>query len=107
MLAAGRHELQLVADTVGFRSTREVNVPVGKTVNVDVPMPDGRIDANALPWADVFVDGRAVGQTPLAGIAVRVGRHVITFRHPQLGERTVDSLVTLQAPARVSVDLRK
>ena len=41
------------------------------------------------------------------GVGVPLGRHVVTFRHPQLGERTVECVVTSQAPARVSVDLRK
>ncbi|MGE5360170.1 MAG: PEGA domain-containing protein [Bacteroidales bacterium] len=107
MLPAGRHEVQLVAESVGFRATRQVDVPAGRTANLDVSMPNGRVDANALPWAEVLIDNRRIGETPLAGIPVPAGRHLVTFRHPQLGERTVECLVTLQAPARVSVDLRK
>ena len=79
----------------------------GKTVSLDVVPPKSRVDINALPWAEVLIDNQRVGDTPLSGVMVAIGRHVITFRHPQLGERSVDCLVTLTAPARVSVDLRK
>ncbi len=107
MLPAGRHQLQLVAEGVGFKTTNDVQVPVGKTATLEVAVPEGKMDINALPWAEVSIDNRRVGETPLGGVRVPIGRHVVTFRHPQLGDRTVECLVTLQSPARVSVDLRK
>ena len=57
--------------------------------------PDGRLNANAQPWAQVLVDGRPIGDTPLANVAVPVGDHEVTFRHPQLGERR--QRITVQA----------
>ena len=107
MLPAGHHQLQLVAEGLGFTTTRDVQVPVGKSATLEVVVPDGKMDINALPWAEVSIDDRRIGETPLGGVSVPIGRHVVTFRHPQLGERTVDCLVTLQGPVRVSVDLRK
>jgi hypothetical protein len=107
MLPAGVHLMQLVAEGVGYKTTREVQVLAGKTVTIDVIPPKSRVDINALPWAQVLIDNQPVGDTPLSGVMVPIGRHVITFRHPELGERSVDCLVTLQGPARVSVDLRK
>ncbi len=107
MLAAGRHELQLVADGVAYRTTREVQVPVGKTITLEVILPNARLDINASPWAEVLIDNRRIGETPLSGVAVPIGRHVVTFRHPELGERTAEYLITLQGPTRLSVDLRK
>lgn len=35
------------------------------------------------PWADVTVDGRVVGQTPLEAIALAPGSHSVILTHPQ------------------------
>ncbi|NOZ00944.1 MAG: protein kinase [Deltaproteobacteria bacterium] len=43
---------------------------------------------NARPWAEVFLDGRNLGRTPIIGLDTTAGRHVVVFRHPELGERT-------------------
>jgi hypothetical protein len=107
MLAAGRHELQLVSDAVAFKATREVQVPVGRTVALEVIVPSAKVNINALPWAEVLIDNRRIGETPLSGVSIPIGRHVVTFRHPDLGERSAEYLITLQGPARISVDLRK
>jgi hypothetical protein len=57
-----------------------------------------------LPWADVFVDGRSIGTTPLANVRCRFGSHQIVWRHPQLGERSQTVNVTEHTPVRVGVD---
>jgi hypothetical protein len=62
---------------------------------------------NAIPWADVSVDGQPVGQTPIGNLALTIGPHEVLFRHPQLGEQRHAVTVTMKAPARLSVDLRK
>jgi serine/threonine-protein kinase len=62
---------------------------------------------NAIPWAEVWVDGRQVGETPLANVSVPIGSHEVLFRHPELGEKHVRALVTATAPAKVSVDMRQ
>jgi serine/threonine-protein kinase len=62
---------------------------------------------NAVPWADVTIDGTAVGETPLGNVPVSIGPHTLVFRHPQLGEQTRTVVVTTQSPPRISVDLRK
>jgi 1,6-anhydro-N-acetylmuramate kinase len=55
-----------------------------------------------VPWADVWIDGAAAGQTPLANVSLLIGRHEILFRHPQLGERREVAVVKVDGIARVS-----
>jgi serine/threonine-protein kinase len=69
-------------------------------------MPQGVINVNAAPWAEVFIDGRKVGETPIGNLAVSIGPHELVFRHPQLGEKRQAVSVTLNAPVRVSVDMK-
>jgi hypothetical protein len=107
MVSAGRHEIEIVNDTLGYRATRVVQVPPGKVAPVRLDLPRGTVNLNALPWAEVWVDGEKVGDTPLGNLAVPIGPHEIVFRHPQLGEQRHAVTVTLTSPTRLSVDLRK
>jgi len=106
MLTAGRHDIELTNDTLGYHATRGVVVPPGKVAPVTVELPQGVINLNAAPWAEVFIDGRRVGETPIGNLAVTIGPHEVVFRHPQLGEKRQAVSVTLNAPVRVSVDMK-
>lgn len=107
MLPVGGHELDLVSEEVGFRTRRSIRVEAGRPAVLRVDMPRVSLHVNALPWAEVWIDGERIGETPLGNIQQPLGRHEVVFRHPQLGERRVSVLVTLKEPARVSADLRK
>lgn len=103
-LPSGRHELELKNDEFEFRSVITVDIQVGGLTSADVMLPDGLLSLNALPWAEVLVDGRAEGTTPLANLAIPIGRHEVIWRHPQLGERRQEVSVPARTPVRLSVD---
>ena len=105
-LPAGRHDLDITSDALGFRARRSVVVQAGQTANVRVDTPTAPLSVNALPWADVLIDGQPVGQTPLANVPVPIGTREVVFRHPTYGERTQRVTVTLKGPARVSVNMQ-
>jgi hypothetical protein len=107
MVSAGRHDLELVNETLGYRATKVVQVAPGKVSAVRVDWPKGTIALNAIPWADVWIDGEKVGETPIGNLSVPVGAHEVIFRHPDLGEQRHAVSVTATAPARLSVDMRK
>jgi hypothetical protein len=106
MMAAGRHEVELVNETLGYRVTRAIQVPPGKVAALSVDLPQGVLNVNASPWAEVWVDGRRVGETPIGNLPISIGPHEIVFRHPQLGEKRQAVSVTLKAPVRLSVDMK-
>jgi serine/threonine protein kinase len=107
MVSAGRHEIEIVNEVLGYRSVKTVQVPAGRVTPIKVDWPRGTIAINAVPWAEVSIDGDRVGETPIGNYALPIGPHEIVFRHPELGELRQVATVTLRAPARVSVDLRK
>jgi hypothetical protein len=107
MVSAGKHEFMLVNDALAYRTTRSVVVSPGKVSAIRLEFPKGSMALNAQPWAEVWVDGERIGETPIGNIAVAVGTHEVIFRHPQFGEQVVRATVTATAPARVSVDMRK
>lgn len=66
------------------------------------------LDLNAIPWADVWVDGASRGTTPVRGMSLPAGRHRVRLVNGPLGvERTI--VVTLRAAETrtVVVNLRE
>ena len=104
-VAAGRHELDLVNLELGYRSRRVVNIRAGRTLLLEVTPASGSVSVNASPWADVWIDGKAVGETPLAKLSVPLGEHEFVFRHPQLGEKRQSALVRADGITLVSAKL--
>jgi serine/threonine-protein kinase len=107
MLPVGSHDLDLSNSALEFTAKRNVKIVAGKTTDLAIALPMGKLSINAVPWADVSIDGRAAGTTPLGNLSVPVGTHEIVFRNPQLGERRQTVTVKSQTPTRIGVDLSK
>jgi PEGA domain len=107
MLPAGDHEVEMLNEPLGFRVTRTVRIAAGKTATTRVDLPNGTLSVNAQPWAEVWIDGERVGETPIGNLQRPIGTHQVVFRHPDLGERRESVVITLLQPARLGVDLRK
>jgi hypothetical protein len=107
MLPAGRHEIELISEHLGYRETRVVQVSPGRTANIAVTLPKGSVSLNAIPWASVSIDGESVGDTPIGNLQLTVGPHEVVFRNTELGEQRRVVTVTTRAPVRLSVDLTK
>ena len=105
-LPAGRHDLQFTNKALGIDTRRTVDVAANTEAPVALDVEPGSVNVNALPWASVSIDGAAVGDTPLANLALAVGPHDVVFKHPELGERRLRVNVTAGTPLRVSTDLR-
>lgn len=107
LLPAGPHELELVNAALDYRITRTVIVAGGQTAAVSLVRPRGTISVNALPWAEVWIDGQRAGETPIGNYALPIGTHELVFRHPDLGEQHKTVTVGAQSPVRVGVDMKK
>ena len=107
MVPAGKHEIEISNIPLMYRSVRTVQVSPGKVAPIKIELPQQRLAVNAVPWAEVWVDGEKVGETPIGDLKVAVGPHEVIFRHPDLGEQRHAITVTAASPARLSVDLRK
>jgi hypothetical protein len=104
---AGTHQLDLINTALGINLRRPVTFRAGQITNMDVTVPPGRVSINAQPWAEVFIDTRLVGETPLANLNVPVGEHEVLFRHPEFGERRQRITVRADAPTRVSASFER
>jgi hypothetical protein len=84
-----------------------VQITAGASASVSVALPSAPLSLNAVPWAEVWVDGTRVGETPIGNHMVPIGTHDVVFRHPEFGERRQSVVVSLKSPGRVSVDMRR
>jgi hypothetical protein len=107
MLAAGAHELEFVNATLGYREKRSVQIAPGRLTNLNLELPHGVVNLNASPWAEVYLDGERIGETPIGNLSVPIGPHEIVFRHPQFGEKRHAVSVTTGIPVRVSVEMKQ
>ena len=92
---------------MNFREVRRVEVTVNRGVAMAVALPQGVLNINAVPWAEVFVDGQRIGETPVSQLALPIGPHEILYRHPQHGDRRITVIVKVGTPGRTFVDFTK
>jgi serine/threonine-protein kinase len=106
-LPSGRHVLTLRNEALGFQTTRTVHVHGDAATTATVDVPSGALSLNASPWAEVWLDGARVGDTPLGNLTVPIGAHEVVLRHPELGEHRRQVIVAATGVARLSIDLRE
>ena len=106
-LPAGFTELELVNRDLEFRTMATVDVRRGERVTLAVALPRGTMNINAQPWADVYVDGARMGETPLGNISLPIGSHRIVLQHPELGSMSHDAVVKVGGVTHVTADLRR
>ena len=105
MLSPGRHDLTLTNRELGYSAKQTVEIVPGeeRVLNIE---PKGTVNVNALPWAEVWIDGTRMGETPLANLEVPLGTREFVFKHPTHGERRITTVITAKAPP-ISVDFTK
>jgi PEGA domain-containing protein len=107
LMPAGEHIFEFSDAALGFEESRTVKIVAGRAQNVSIELPEVPISINATPWAEAWLDGRSLGQTPIGNITTTIGSHEVVLRHPQLGERRITAVVTMKEAARVAVDMRR
>ena len=106
MLSPGQHELTLVNRDLGFKTVQEVTVDAGEVRSITVE-PKGTVSINAVPWAEVWLDGQKLGDTPLANMRVPLGVREFVFKHPQHGEKKVTVTIRADETTPVAADFTR
>lgn len=81
-VAPGKHEIELVNAALGYRLKQSIEVEAGQTVSLHVAPAQGWATIYAVPTAEVSIDGKPVGRTPLGPLPLALGEHTVTFTHP-------------------------
>jgi hypothetical protein len=69
------------------------------------PVPRAQLAIAVRPWADVEIDGKPYGRTPLAEIALEPGEHAVELVHPAYWPRHRWIVVFPGSVFRLDVDL--
>jgi hypothetical protein len=106
VLPAGDRTLVFVNAALEFREERQVKVVAKKKSVLTIDAPDGILHVNARPWAEVWIDGRRVGETPLGNVPVPIGEHEVVFRYPGQPEKLATVTVGARSAARVTMEFQ-
>jgi hypothetical protein len=87
-LSPGEHRVRLDNRVLGVSRTIRVALRPGEELSRKEAFAKGRLNVSSQPWADVFVDGKKLGTTPLAARELWEGRHAVRLVGAQ-GEKTI------------------
>ncbi len=85
--AGGASATHTGAATAGHAPTSGVNGTAADAPAAAEPSARARLSVNALPWAELRLDGRALGTTPRRALPVSSGNHVLLLECPPLGRQ--------------------
>ena len=85
-LPPGKHALRLVNKDLGLEQELDVDVTEGQTVKTEVSFKKGWLLIRASPWAEVRLDGKALGTTPIPAQEVYEGSHLVELSNSDLGK---------------------
>jgi hypothetical protein len=97
--------LELSNTAAGYREATTIRILPGQITTLRPDLPQSTLDIESTPNAKVVIDGREVGETPLAPIALTIGPHDIVFKHPDFPDRRVSTFIKVATPSHVSIDL--
>jgi hypothetical protein len=106
MLSPGLHQLTLSNRQLGYKTVQIVDIEPGEERSINV-QPTGALNVNANPWAEVWMAGNKIGETPIAGLQVPLGTHEILFKNPLYPEKRVTVTVSGSGTAIAAVDFLK
>ena len=106
MLSPGLHQLTLSNRQLGYKGVQIVDVEPGEERSINI-QPTGALNANAVPWAEVWMAGKKVGETPIADLQVPLGTYEVLFKNPQFPERRVTVTILGTGSAIAAVDFTK
>ncbi len=107
LVRPGRHNLEFANKELGLKLRQSVDAAPGQVLTVPLEIPTGMMNVYADVTAEVFVDGRKVGETPLSSLQLPLGPHDVVLNHPRYGDVRYSVRVTLAAPVHLRVTFRK
>jgi hypothetical protein len=87
LLPPGRYRVRLVNTRLKYRGEVTLVVRSAQVTAHTVRLPDGHVQVNTEPGAEVWIEGKRAGVAPLGALPVPLGSREIVVRHPDLGER--------------------
>jgi serine/threonine-protein kinase len=84
-LKPGRHSIVVSSPTLASPRTLSVDLKPNEAALRVVHGGSGKLRAAVTPWAEVIVDGKVLGTTPLQAVELAEGPHSVTLKNGDLG----------------------
>ena len=102
-VAVGRHQVEVRA--YGARQSRPVEIKPRTTVKLRFQLTGGKLAVNAVPWAEIYFDGKKLGTTPLAVENLPLGPHRLELRRPGYARVVREVVLKAGEPVRMKIRL--
>ncbi len=89
------------------KQARTIDVKANDTRTEEWKPERGKVIVRAVPWAEVFLDGKSLGMTPMEPVSLIAGRYTLAFTNKDTGkkdEKTIEVKPNLDT--MVKIDLR-
>jgi len=101
LIRPGDHVLELVSETLGFRTKRTIEVKPGEVAALNIELPPAPLEIVAPSGAELWIDGQPIGTAPVQPRSVAIGTREVVMRHPVLGEQRQTTTITYRTPNRI------
>ena len=106
VLPPGRYRVGLVSTALHYRGDVTLDVRSGALTSHTVSLPNGMLQLDTEPGAEVWIEGARAGIAPIGAVPVPIGAREIFVRHPDLGERRAFVEVRYGEVIPMSIPLR-
>ena len=106
VLASGRYQIVLVSTRFNYRGAITLDVQPGAVTSHTVALPDGLLEVQTEPGAEIWIEGERAGVAPVGALPVPIGTREVVARHGELGERRQVVEVRYGVTTSVAIDLR-
>lgn len=84
LLMSGFHDVRVKNEEYLIDETQQIYIEPGTPYEKTLALGHfGTVNLNAVPWAEVYVDEKFIGQTPIANLRLTVGTHEVKFKNPK------------------------
>jgi len=80
---SGTHKVRIVNSGKMINYTTSVSVKANTTTTKTINIGKGKVAVSVQPWANVYINGRKIGQTPFPPKLLYAGRYTIKLENPK------------------------
>lgn len=103
-LPPGKHRVSVRGASHGIDYSTNIDLSEGEDGQELIQVPRGELALRVRPYADVYIDGRGHGLTPMPAVKLYAGRHRVRLVNDSLG-RSVVRVVKVRPGQRVLLDV--
>ncbi len=107
VVSPGHHHLEFTNSSLGLKLRQAVDTEPGTLTTVPLDLPMGTLNLTSDQPAEVSVDGQAVGNTPVTGVTLSLGKHEVAFQHAKYGRLVYSVSATLAGPVHLNATFKK